>query len=67
MYLGNIYIRRNNGAYVISSSFDYEGMVYIFYSKKEALKRYKETHGLKYQRGIVIYDYTKGFKAYEKH
>lgn len=60
MYLGNIYIRRNNGAYVITSSFDYEGMVYMFYSKKDALKKYKEKHGLKYKRGIVIYDYTKG-------
>lgn len=62
MYLGNIYIRHNNGAYVISSSFDYKGMAYIFYSKKEALKKYKESHGLKYKRGIVIYDYTKGVK-----
>lgn len=60
MYLGNIYIRFKNGAYVISSSFDYREMVYIFYSKKEALKKYKETHGLKYKRGLVIYDYTKG-------
>ena len=60
MYLGNIYIRFRNAAYVITSSFDYNEMVYIFYSKKEALKKYKEKHGLKYKRGIVIYDYTKG-------
>lgn len=60
MYLGNIYIRFKNWAYVINSSFDYSEMVYIFYSKKEALKKYKENYGLKYKRGIVIYDYTKG-------
>lgn len=60
MYLCNIYIRRNQGAYNINSSFDYRGTTYIFYSKKEALKKYKEKHGLKYKRGVVIYDYTKG-------
>jgi len=65
MFLCNVYIRQNSGAYVISSSFDYKGTAYIFHSKKEALKRYKEAHGLKYKRGIVIYDYTKGGVDYD--
>lgn len=57
MYLCNVYIRQNSGAYVINSSFDYRGTTYIFYSKKEALKKYKEKYGLKYKNGERLENY----------
>jgi hypothetical protein len=32
---------------------------YYDYTKKEAIKDYKERHGLKYKRGIRVVDLTK--------
>lgn len=55
----NIYVRRASGWLLIS---DDEGNYwrFLYYSKREAIKRFKERFGHKNKRGVKIIDYTKG-------
>ena len=48
-----LFIRRNvNDSYVISSTFG-RTFTYYFYSRKAAIKNYRESYGLRYKHLII--------------
>lgn len=54
-----IYISRTvNGYLRISNSYG-RSVMYIDYTKREALSRFKLCCGVKYKRGVVVVDLTK--------
>ena len=56
-----IYIKKRPTGYkgyAISSDRDPKTQEFWGYTKREALQLYKEKNGLKYKRGVFIYDYT---------
>lgn len=55
----NIYIRKNNEGYYIITSDQGKRLMYLYYTKREVIKRYKAVHGWTGKHGINIVDYTK--------
>ena len=48
----------DNGWYIISDSEGHR-MQYLYYSKREALRRFKREFGWRYKHGVEIIDYTR--------
>ena len=48
-----IFIRKTNGWFYISDNIG-NHMTYIFYTKREALRKFKEKFGYRYKHGIEI-------------
>lgn len=48
---------KHSGAWVIGSDMDWRDVTFYGYSKKEAVKRYRQEYGLRYKHLIII-DYT---------
>lgn len=56
-----ITIKRTSTGYLeIEDSYGNFGL-YLYYTKREALKKFKEKNGYKYKRNIEIKDYTAGY------
>lgn len=54
----NIYVRRQNGWIIIEDDAG-NWMRYLYYSKRESIRRFKNQFGYRYKRNIKIIDYTK--------
>lgn len=58
----NLYIRRNDYGYLVIEADGCEIWRYLYYTKREALRRYREQMGLRYKH-LRIYDFTKERKT----
>ena len=54
-----IWIRRVNGWLIIEDGYG-NWWRYLYYTKREALRMFKEKFGYRYKHGVTIYDETKG-------
>lgn len=52
-----IFIRKSGGWYAINDNFGHH-MRYLYHTKREALRDFKEKFGYRYMRGICVVDYT---------
>lgn len=52
-----IIIERRNGGYQIRDSLGH-GMFFLWYTKREALRTFKEAFGWRYKHGVDVYDYS---------